>query len=93
MTIASRSVVMPRFLMKNHATLPWPRLSLGAAVVMLASFTVSASPPPHVKVVASQRRIDLTAGGIRQRVGMLRQQQRTQRMIEKQAQAPGSKKK
>jgi len=84
---------MPGFFMKNHAPLPWPLLSLGAVVLLSASFTVSASPPPHVKVVLSQRRIDLTAGGSSQRIGMLRQQQRTQRMIEQQAQARGSKKK
>lgn len=60
---------------------------------MFASLAVSAAPPPQAKVVASQRRNDLTAGGSFQRIGMLRQQQRTQRVIEKQALAPGSKKK
>lgn len=43
--------------------------------------------------MAFQRRIDLTAGGSFQRIGMLSQQQRTQRLIEKQALASGSKKK
>ncbi len=60
---------------------------------MFISFTVSAAPPPQVKVVAAQRRNDLTAAGSPQRIGMLRQQQRTQRMIEKQTQPAGSKKK
>ncbi len=60
---------------------------------MFGSFAVFASPPPQVKVVASQRRNDLTAAGSPQRIGMLRQQQRTQRMIEKQTQAADSKKK
>lgn len=93
MTIASRTAVMPGSHMKNHAPFPWPRLSLSAVAVILATFTVSASPPSHVKVVASQRRIDLTASGGSQRIGLLRQQQRTQRMIEKQAHSPESKKK
>lgn len=58
MTIAQRTAVIP-----------WHQRSQGAVTVMLPSFTVSASPPTHVKVAASQRR------------------------IEKQAQAAGSKKK
>ncbi|MCX6848553.1 MAG: hypothetical protein NTY98_06510, partial [Verrucomicrobia bacterium] len=78
--------------MRKLASPPWPLLSQGAAAVICASFTLSAAPPPQAKVVVSQRRIDLTAGGSFQRIGMLRQQQRTQRMIEKQAQAAASKK-
>lgn len=78
MTLAQRTAFMLGFLMKNHAPIPWPQLSLGAIAVTLAFFTVSASPPPLVKVAASQRRIDMTAGGSFQRIGMLRQQQRTQ---------------
>lgn len=93
MTLAPRTAVMPGFLMKNHAPLPWPRLTLGAVAVMFASFPVSAAPPPQAKIVASQRRNDLTAGGSFERIGLLRQQQRTQRLIEKQAPASGSKKK
>ena len=62
-------------------------------VFMFAASALSASPPPQVKVVASQRRSDLTASGSAQRIGMLRQQQRTQRMLEKQTPAADSKKK
>ena len=68
-------------------------LRAAALTVVFISFTASAAPPPQVKVVAAQRRNDLTAAGSSQRIGMLRQQQRVQRMIEKQTQAPGSKQK
>ena len=60
---------------------------------MLVAPTIPAAPPPPVKVVPSQRRNDLTAGGSAQRIGLLRQQQRVQRMLEKQTQAADSKKK
>ena len=93
MTLPSRSDVMPGFLMRKQAPPPWPLLCLGVVAVMFASSSVSSAPPPQAKVLASQRRNDLTAGGSFHRIGMLRQQQRTRRMIEKQAQAPGSKKK
>lgn len=74
---------------------PFARLLHAGAVVVIGGIctTVSCAPPAHVKVVASQRRSDLTAGGSAQRVGMLRQQQRTQRLIEKQTQSGGFKKK
>lgn len=80
---------MSGFLIKNHARLPGPLLGLGVFAVTFASFTVSAALPPRAKIVASQQRNDLTAGGSFQRIGMLHQQQRTRRMIEKQAPAPG----
>ena len=64
-----------------------------AVVVMFAATSIPAAPPPQVKVVAAQRRNDLTANGSFQRIGMLRQQQRVQRILEKQTQAADSKKK
>ena len=68
-------------------------LRAATVVFMFAASALCAAPPPQVKVVAAQRRNDLTAGGSAQRIGMLRQQQRIQRMLEKQTQAADSKKK
>jgi hypothetical protein len=68
-------------------------LRAGSLIFMFAASTLTAAPPPQAKVIASQRRTDLTAGGSAQRIGMLRQQQRVQRMLEKQTPAAGSKKK
>ncbi len=79
--------------MNTHAHPSLHLLRAAAVAVLFAAPAVLASPPTQVKVVASQRRNDLTAGGSSQRIGVLRQQQRTQRLIEKQAQAAESKKK
>ena len=68
-------------------------LRAGTVLFVFAASALFAAPPPHAKVIASQRRNDLTAGGSAQRIGMLRQQQRTQRMLEKQTPAADSKKK
>ena len=73
---------------------PLPHLlRAGTVVFVFAASALSAAPPPHAKVIASQRRNDLTAGGSAQRIGMLRHQQRTQRMLDKQTPAADSKKK
>lgn len=55
----------------------------GLGIAMLTTSTTFAGPPRHSQVVAAQKRNDLTAGGAAHRIGMLRQQRRVERLIEK----------
>lgn len=79
--------------MKIHGHPSLRLIHAGAITVMFAAHAVPAAPPPQVRVMESQRRNDLTAGGSFQRIGMLRQQQKARRMLEKQTHAAAAKKK